>query len=162
MHFKNNQRTIWGVGPKLILISLIFSLPVIIFAYLTHPEYVIHSTWALPFQITGALLTISGFIFYIISAKTMAKAFKQNKLVTTGVFGVCRNPIYSAWMLAIIPGIAICVRMPLLLLIPVIMYIVFSFIKQGEEKVLVEIFGEEYLTYRANVNAVFPTIFCKN
>jgi protein-S-isoprenylcysteine O-methyltransferase Ste14 len=152
------QRTPWGVGPKFFLLSTIFSIPVVIIAYLTHPKFVISSDYALPFQIAGAMLAISGFIFYVISARTMIKAFKEKRLITSGVFGVCRNPIYSSWMIAMIPGVAIFMRMPLLLLIPVIMYIIFRFVIEDEEKVLLEIFGDEYKKYRASVNSVFPTI----
>ena len=154
------QRTAWGVGPKFFSLSVIFSTPVVIIAYLTHPKFVISTDYSLPFQIAGATLAFSGFIFYIVSVRTMVKAFKQNRLITTGVFGVCRNPIYGSWMIAMIPGIALFLRMPLLLLIPVIMYIIFRLVIESEERVLSEIFGDEYKKYRASVNAVFPTIHC--
>lgn len=62
-----------------------------------------------------------------------------------------------------IPGVALIMRMPILLLIPVIMYIIFRFVIGSEEKVLLEIFGDEYEKYRGSVNAVFPMLpFVRN
>jgi protein-S-isoprenylcysteine O-methyltransferase Ste14 len=160
MNLNNNQRTVFGIGPRWMFVSVIFSLPVILFACLTHPKFVIKTTYRLPFQILGAILAFTGFLSYVVSIRTVLKAFKQDKLVTTGVFGVSRHPIYSSLMIAMIPGISLYLGMPLLLLIPAIMYVTFRFVfMKSEEEALCEIFGEEHLEYRDNVNAIFPTIF---
>ena len=156
---KNSRRTPTGIGPKTLLISAVFSLPVILFAFLTHPKYVIRSPWKIPFRIMGAILISTGLAFHLISTITMLKAFKNDELVTTGAYGVCRHPMYSAEIIAILPGIMLFFGMPLLLLIPAIIYLTFRFMTmKREEKPLCEIFGDEYLKYRAEVNAIFPTI----
>lgn len=159
---EDDRRTVFGIAPKLLFFTALFSFPVILFAYLTHPRYVVRSTRRTPLRIAGAIMTSVGFVFYVVSAEAVLKAFKQNKLMTTGVFGICRHPMYGSVIIAIIPGVSLLFGMPLLLLIPVIMYLTFRFkLMKSEEKPLREIFGEEYLKYRADVNAVFPTIHRK-
>jgi len=156
---KDSSRTIMGIGPKTLLVSLVFSLPVILFAFLTHPKYVIRSPWKIPFRIMGAILISIGLVFHLISTKTMLKAYKNDELVTTGAYGICRHPMYSAEIIAILPGIVLFFGMPLLLAIPAIIYFTFRFMMmEREEEPLCEIFGDEYLEYRAEVNAIFPAI----
>ncbi len=64
----------------------------------------------------------------------MVRAFREKRLVTTGPFGVCRNPIYAAWMVWIAPAVALLLRMPVLLAVPLIMYTVFRILIPKEEK----------------------------
>jgi protein-S-isoprenylcysteine O-methyltransferase Ste14 len=156
MKDKNRQRTIFGVGPKWALWSAAYSLPITLLVLMKYPVFVIDSPKMIPLQIVGTLMVISGFVFYIISVRTMIRAFHKTRLVTTGVFGVCRNPIYSSFIVMIFPGLAALFRMPLLLAIPLIMYVVLKFKIGHEERELLDIFGEEYRNYMANVNAVFP------
>lgn len=155
----NNIRSIAGVGPKLFLVSAMLSSPIIVVAYLAYPKFVIDTDYHIFFQIVGALLIITGVIFHAVSVITIRKAFNQNKLITTGIYGICRNPIYSASIIAIIPGVAIFLRMPFLLLVSVIGYITLRILIKKEETVLLQIFGREYQEYRVHVNAVFPTLF---
>lgn len=153
-----------GVGPKLLIVSLALSLPVIVFAWLTHPKYVIRSALRYPVKILGAMLAAVGFVFYLASAVTLLKAMVKGTLVTTGVYGMSRHPLYGSLILGVIPGIFLFLGMPLLLLIPLIMFLTFRFfMMEGEEEPMCELFGAEYEEYRANVNAVFPKIsFGKN
>jgi protein-S-isoprenylcysteine O-methyltransferase Ste14 len=159
MSNKDSDRTLMGIGPRTLLFSMIFSLPVILFTFLTHPKYVIRSTWKVPFRIAGAILISTGLVFHLLSTKTMLKAYKNNELVTTGTYGICRHPMYSAEMIAILPGVVLFVGMPILLLVPAIIYLTFRFMTmKREEEPLCEIFGDEYLKYRAEVNAILPTL----
>lgn len=164
MDSKHSERTLLGTGPRLLIVSVIFSLPIIVFAYLTHPKYVIPSRYRRPFKIVGAMLAAVGLAFYVVSARTILKAFEEGRLVTTGVFGICRHPLYGSLMIAVIPGVFLFLGMPLLLPIPLTIYLTFRFIMmKDEEEPLIELFGAEYEEYRANVNAVFPRIsFKKN
>ena len=156
MKLKSDRRTIFGVGPKWLSWSLLLSSPVITIAVVTHPKFVIDSSIMVPFRITGALLATAGFVLYVISIRTMFKAFNQNELVTTGVYGLSRNPIYSALIFATLPGLFLFFGMPLLLLIPLIMYGVLSVTLKQEESELLDVFGEEYNNYRNRVNTLFP------
>lgn len=154
------RRSVFGVGPKCLLFSALFSSPVIVFSWLTHPKYAIPSRWRVPFRIVGAALVSAGLIFHLASSKAMLKAFRRNELLTSGPYGVCRHPMYSAEIMMIFPGAVLLAGMPLLLPVPAAMGLTFRFMMmKGEEEPLHELFGEEYLRYRAEVNAMFPTVF---
>jgi len=155
----NARRSVFGVGPECMLFGLLFSSPVIVFAWLTHPRYVISSRWKAPFRIMGAALICVGLVFHLVSTRAMLRAFKRNELATTGAYGICRHPMYGAEIMAILPGIMLFAGMPLLLPVPAIIGLTFRFMMmKGEEAPLRETFGEEYLKYRAEVNAMFPTL----
>ena len=153
------RRTVFGIGPKCMIVSLIFSSPVIIFACLTHPKYVLRPPWKTPFRIVGAMLLTAGIASEAISARAMLKAYKQDELVTTGVYSICRHPMYSSEIMAILPGVALFAGMPLLLFIPVIIGLTFRYLMmEGEEEPLCELFGDDYLRYCVEVKAMLPTI----
>jgi len=78
------------------------------------------------------------------------------RLITTGPFQYCRNPMTLGTILAYlglsvaaatIVGIVIVVSLGTLLLV---------YLKRMEEKELVERFGEEYLAYRRDVPFIIP------
>lgn len=104
------------------------------------------------------MLLAVGLPFWFVSAITLKKTFADKKLSTSGVFGLCRNPIYAAWVLFLVPGVLLFFLNPLLLLIPVVMYVVLRVFLLQEEAWLKEKFGEEYLGYMRRVNRIFPTI----
>jgi protein-S-isoprenylcysteine O-methyltransferase Ste14 len=80
------------------------------------------------------------------------------RLITTGPFQYCRNPMTLGTILAYlglsvaaatIVGISIVVALATLLLV---------YLKRMEEKELAERFGEEYLAYRRDVPFIIPRI----
>ena len=77
------------------------------------------------------------FGFYLnYSAKRKSKLFEmvaENKLITTGVYSVVRNPVYSAVLLACTGAVSIANNM-FLFIIPVICWIYMTiFLKLTEE-----------------------------
>jgi protein-S-isoprenylcysteine O-methyltransferase Ste14 len=162
MDSKNAKTSFFGVGPKLLILSVIFSLPVIVFAWMTHPKYVVPTKYRRPFKIVGGILAAVGFVFYVLSAVTLLKAIRKSTLETKGVYGLSRHPLYGSLIIGVIPGVFLFLGMPLLLLIPLIMFVIFRFfLMKAEEEPMREIFGAEFEEYRANVNPVFPRIFSK-
>lgn len=86
----------------------------------------------------------------------MVKAIKNNKLLTTGVYSIVRNPIYSAFYFVLTGSLLIEANLWLLIL-PIIFWIYMSvLLKLTEEKWLLDAFGEEYIKYCSRVNRVFP------
>jgi hypothetical protein len=77
-------------------------------------------------------------------------------LATTGIFGVVRNPIYSAWIVFLIPGLVSLSRSWLLLLTPLVAYLVFKFRIRREDEYLEKRFGQAYRDYRRRVNEIIP------
>ena len=86
----------------------------------------------------------------------MNAAFQRTELVTTGIFGIVRNPIYSAWIIFIIPGLVIYSRSIPALLTPFVAHLAFKFSIHVEEEYLEEKYGQAYREYRSRVNEIIP------
>lgn len=151
-----NGMTLFGCGPKLALISLPYILLSTIIT-IFYPEFLsFRSHNPLVFLITGGILVMAGLVFWIYSAVYFIKNFKPGVLLTSGPFGLCRNPIYSAIIIFILPGTGLTLQSGLLLTIPVVLYIGFKLTIHGETIILRRIFGEEYEKYESSVNEILP------
>ena len=82
--------------------------------------------------------------------------YDSDKLATTGIFGLTRNPIYSAWIVFIIPGLVLLSRSWPLFLTPFVAFVVFKARIGREDEYLERHFGDEYRTYKVQVNEVVP------
>ena len=83
---------------------------------------------------------------------TTVKPFEQSRvLVTSGVFGISRNPMYAGMML-ILFGIAVMLGSIVPFIITAVMGLVFDrlFI-DAEEKMLADLFGDEFRQYCRHV-----------
>ena len=83
-------------------------------------------------------------------------AYNLDKLATTGIFGIVRNPIYSAWIIFIIPGLVLLSRSWPLFFTPVVAYVIFKARIGRENEYLEQHFGDDYRTYKAQVNELVP------
>lgn len=116
--------------------------------------------------IIGGLLVAVGlafaqwsiFIQFTHGRGTPLPMMPTQRLITTGPFQYCRNPMTLGTILAYlglsvaaatIVGIVIVVSLGTLLLV---------YLKRMEEKELAERFGEEYLAYRRDVPFIIPRI----
>jgi len=151
-----SSMTLFGCGPKLALLSLpyiILSLAVIY----KYPGFLDLKFLDVPgIKILGFVWLALGFIFWIYSAVFFLKNFKPGKLLVSGPFGLCRNPIYSSIIVFIIPSLALIFHSGLVFSISVVLYIGFRISIHGETVILRRIFGEEYERYEKSVNEIIP------
>jgi len=79
-----------------------------------------------------------------------------DKLVTTGIYSICRNPMYFGNILILL-GVGMFANSALFvcLTIPIFMFLYASIIL-AEQSFLENKFGEEYKLYKQNVNAIIP------
>ena len=82
--------------------------------------------------------------------------FSKGKLVTTGAYGIVRNPIYSSVTFFVLPAVA-------LLTLTWVYFVASAFLYAGvmifigkEERQLTKAFGEEYENYIARVDRLVP------
>ena len=153
----DKKMTLWGVSPKMILILF----PFIVFFSILH--FIYYPLFILPVQhiwmiIIGIALIIIGFVIYLKSITVINKAFVNQKLLTTGVYGHMRHPLYSAFILFITPGIACIFNSWILFFIPISYYIIFRVLIKQEENYCLEKFGEKYAFYKKSVHAIFPKL----
>ena len=147
--------TCWGVSPKMILILCPFIFIILIFNYIYYPMFLTPIDYMI-MVIFGIILIVIGFIIYFKSIRVINKAFRASKLLTTGIYGHMRHPLYSSFILFFTPGIVCFFNSWLGFIIPVIYYIIFRLMIKNEEDYCLEKFGESYVHYKKNVFAIIP------
>ena len=157
---ENNSKKslpIYGVGPIYGFgISAVSILFIVLAKKLFHTGTI--SMLKIPFIILGILFILGGIVIWI-SAVILAKiddGIKSNTLVTNGIYGWCRNPIYTAITFVNIGALLMANNLWLLLL-PFCYWVFMTVLmKRTEEKWLYDMFGEEYTEYCKNVNRCIP------
>lgn len=149
--------TIWGIGRILAVSSALYAGACFAATHYFPKLFIISGIPSIAFKIAGAALLAIGIPIWIVSAWTVSKGFKEGQLLTTGVYGWFRHPLYASFILFTVPGIVIFFQSWLLLTVPLFMYVVFKLLIKKEEDYLKKEFGDAYLEYHDKVNAVFPT-----
>lgn len=110
----------------------------------------------------GIVTAILGDIVFVISVWTMKDSWRagvsptdKTELVTTGIYQISRNPAFLGFDLVYV-GICLMFFNWLLFLVSVFAMIMFHLqIVNVEEEFLLDFFGEEYISYKKNVNRYF-------
>jgi protein-S-isoprenylcysteine O-methyltransferase Ste14 len=143
-----------GVGPRI----LQFTIPLIIMGIIAH---LLHFQWSVfPWKDSdlmhwsGVLLVILGAATFLCAIIHFALKFPSGKLITNGVFGLSRNPIYASWMVMLLPGLSLLLNNWFFMAAAVTMYGAFQYLIVKEEQTLAEVFGKEYEDYRIRVGQI--------
>lgn len=81
-----------------------------------------------------------------------------DKLVTSGIYSICRNPMYFGNILILL-GVGIFANSALFVFLTIPTFIfLYATIILAEQSYLENKFGEEYKLYKQNVNAIIPDI----
>jgi len=144
-----------GQGGKIIL----FTLPSLIGAILVHAY--LPRIAALPESISfiqplGYLLLLLGLILWGVGVIQLLTGFSKGKLVTSGAYGVVRNPIYASVTFFVLPGVALMTLTWVYLVASVFLYVGVMIFIGTEEKQLTQAFGKEYEDYTARVDRLVP------
>ena len=148
----------YGIGPIYGGVSIALTVIAVILGQQEFAKAGIIPVLKIPSLIIGIFLIIFGAYLWC-SAVFCAKVddgIMQNKLVTTSVYGLVRNPIYSAFMFFCTGALFISGN--------VFFYPLFFFywgfmtvlMINTEEKWLEEVYGEEYVEYKRKVNRCIP------
>ncbi len=81
---------------------------------------------------------------------------RSNRLVTSGPYRVCRNPLYAVLMFFLFPGLALLLNSWIILTTSLVGYLVFRKFIHEEEELLERLFGEDYRHYRDITPRCFP------
>ena len=152
---KQHGMNIVGQGGKIIL----FMLPSLVAAILIH-TYAPNMA-ALPERIgfikfLGYVLLIPGLILWGSAVIQLLMGFPKGKLVTTGAYGVVRNPIYSSVTFFILPAVALMTLTWVYLIVAVFLYVGVMIFIGVEEQQLTHAFGQQYKEYLASVDRLVP------
>jgi protein-S-isoprenylcysteine O-methyltransferase Ste14 len=108
------------------------------------------------FLAAGSLLLLAGAMMLVLAGRAATAAYNRDELATTGIFGLVRHPIYSAWIVFLLPGLALLSASWPLLPTPLVAYAVFKLMIPEEERYLERRFGQAYRDYRSRVPEVLP------
>jgi protein-S-isoprenylcysteine O-methyltransferase Ste14 len=152
---KQHGMDVVGQGGKIIL----FVLPFLVAAILV--DTYLPRIAALPESIgfvkpVGYVLLIPGLILWAAAIIQLLTGFSRGKLVTTGAYGIARNPIYSSATFLILPGVALLTLTWVYFVVSVFLYIGVMIFIGTEEKQLTAAFGKEYEDYKARVDRLIP------
>ncbi len=150
------KMSFWGVGPKYGLFSVLYCSFVVALSQYIDPFFEISFVPYYILKIAGITLIMTGIPFYIISLVTIKRAYTADSLVTGGPFGMCRHPVYAAWVVFFVPGIMLLLNTWLGLSALFVMYFFIQMLVQEEEKYLESVFGHEYLAYKKRVPIILP------
>ena len=138
---------ITGAAPRIAIPTLFYILIAVIVDHLYYPIFKITLNNYLTLMIVGNILILLGAGLIINVARKLTKSFNSNHLMINGLFIVCRNPMYTAYMIFIFPGISLLLNSWLVLTSVIVNFILLQVFIKEEYKYLVEKFGEEYKTY---------------
>jgi protein-S-isoprenylcysteine O-methyltransferase Ste14 len=152
---KQNGMNIVGQGGKIIL----FMLPALIAAIGAHTVF--PQIAALPQSLNflkpvGYLLLLLGLILWGAAMIQLLTGFPKGILVTTGAYGVVRNPIYSSVTWFILPAVALLTLTWVYFVPSIFLYVGVLIFIGTEEKQLTMAFGKEYEDYLARVDRLIP------
>jgi protein-S-isoprenylcysteine O-methyltransferase Ste14 len=152
---KQNGMSIVGQGGKIILFVLP-SLMAAIWVQANFPHIA-----ALPSSLSflkpvGYLLLIPGLILWGAAVLQLTYGFSKGRLVTSGAYGVVRNPIYASATFFIFPAVALMTLTWVYFVPAVFLYAGVMIFIGEEEQQLTKAFGKAYEDYLARVDRLVP------
>lgn len=151
-----NRLSRWGVGPQIAVVALTYAAAAGA-ATSRWPRFcrIRLVSFVVP-AVIAVILLMAGVPMLVVAARSVMGAYAHDQLVTSGLSALVRHPIYSAWIVFILPGIALLSRSWPVLLTPLVAYTVFKLSIRREDEYLQQRFGDAYLEYRARVNELIP------
>lgn len=156
MNDNDNHLPLFGVGP--FLIAPILIITVISIALTWYDMVPVYSLNSGIFTVIGAVLIILGIIFWVMAVlkSNIDDEIKSDRLVTTGIYGLVRHPIYAAFLYTV-TGLILISNNLYLFVLPVIYWMVLTIAMiKSEEKWLTDKFGESYIEYSRKVSRFVP------
>jgi len=150
------KMSILGIGHIFILLTILYGTIVLFITIYYYPFFQIQIIPYYLMNSLGIVFIVIGLPFLIISAIAIMHAYNSDRLVTDGIYRCCRNPIYTAWTVFIVPGIALLTNSWIILTVPIFMYVALRFLITKEEVYLSERFGSVYLDYKKSVPCILP------
>ena len=97
-------------------------------------------------------------IIFLWSVKSLPRRERENTLCTKGTYKYFRHPIYAAFLSAFNPGLAFLLNNYIYLIWAILLHPIWHLIINQEEKLLIEIFGNDYINYQTSTGRFIPKI----
>lgn len=151
-----NKLNFLGIGPKIGAVTFPWLAVAIYFSVKFKSLFAFAENGSRALFYTGLALIIIGAIMYFLTAPALLKGLKETKLMTTGTFYLCCNPLYSSIILLIIPGISLMMNSWLVLTTSLVAYVLFKIFIKSEYAEMEKFFGDDFKKYRAETPEFFP------
>jgi protein-S-isoprenylcysteine O-methyltransferase Ste14 len=148
--------TILGIGPKIGRIALPWLAVMITLSIIYPSVFVYRQSLPKALMVIGIVLMALGVVLILLSGRMMTEGVRATKLVTKGPYASCRNPLYSAIIMLVVPGLSFILNSWLILTTCPVAYFVFRRCIKEECAQLEKIFGEEYKKYCNETPEFFP------
>jgi protein-S-isoprenylcysteine O-methyltransferase Ste14 len=151
-----NKLNFLGIGPRIAIVLLPWLAASIALSCIGIRLFDYPAKASPILLIAGIVLMAIGLVFYLLTARMLLKGLKETRLMTSGPYGVCQNPLYATMILVIIPALSLLLNSWLVLTASLIGYILFKLFIKSEYRELERFFGDEYLEYRKETPEFFP------
>lgn len=164
MKYDDFKMPVFGVGPIYVLTCLLLTIMGLFLNFKGFLSLGECEKGKIFFIALGIVLILFGLYLWIkaVLIEKINVKVKENQLITSGVYRIVRNPVYTAFI-SLFTGILLLARNYILLILPLVFWTFLTILmKNTEEKWLKDRFGEEYEKYCREVNRVIPWIRRKN
>jgi protein-S-isoprenylcysteine O-methyltransferase Ste14 len=151
-----NKLNFLGAGPKIATVLLPWLVASIVLSSIKIKLFKYPPEVSGILFIAGIVLMAAGLIFYFLTVRLLLKGLKETRLIKSGPYGLCQNPLYASIILFIIPALSLLLNSWLVLTSAFIGYILFKMFIKTEYDEMEKFFGEEYLKYRRDTPEFFP------
>lgn len=149
---------IFGIGPALLLAGASgFGLAKALDAY-GGITYSFEGFALAAATVVASPLLLAGLYFWLASIIGLKATLADGKLLTEGIYARTRNPMYAAFIIFLVPALALLLNNLVYLLAAPLMYAVFDLLIGREEKFLLEKFGPQYQDYAERTPRLFPRL----
>ena len=150
--------SILGIGPIYVTLIAVITLLAYLATRLAWIPTIHLLEKPLPLYIIAICTIIFGIYLWAqaVFNADITQNIKENELVTSGVYALVRNPIYSAFMLVADSLILAINNLYLLPLILIYWWLLTLMLQHTEEVWLEKLYGQPYRDYCKRVNRCFP------
>ena len=147
-----------GVGPRIMLTTLPVLAAAIFFEIKSAPFTEIVAGKNIEAELVGWIWLITGIAAFVATLAQFISNFPKGKLITSGMFAFSRNPIYSCWIIFILPAVGMICNNWIFFASALLMGIATTFLVREEEIQLLKCFGQKYYDYKSRVGLIisFP------
>ncbi|HPI19981.1 MAG TPA: isoprenylcysteine carboxylmethyltransferase family protein [Candidatus Kapabacteria bacterium] len=155
-----NFNRIFGSGP----LGLIFSLVLFFVAnflnnYINIPQIFWDNTYIHIYIF--AFLTLITIIMIVWSFKSLNPNDRGKTLITTGMYKYFRHPLYAAFLSVFNFGLAILMNNWIFIIWAILLHPIWHLLVKSEEKMLKEVFPNDYEEYCKKTGRFFPKLRLK-
>lgn len=151
-----NKLNSMGVGPKIGGVILPWLTVTILLTLRLKSSFAYFKDGNKILFFSGLVFVIIGSIMYFLTAPDLLKGLKETKLMTTGTFYLCCNPLYSSIILFIIPGISFMMNSWLILTTSIIGFLLFKIFIKSEYVEMEKFFGDDFRKYKVETPEFLP------